>query len=100
MSWSTATTTRDCNRCRRVLAFGDRVWRGEHTPAVWCEPCAGEAGLDGQPGVDDVALPDGLDKRKLAAAFPEFTEAMRKLKAMAAGKGRRDVSMRIVGERE
>lgn len=84
--WAHATTTSHCNRCRRVLAFGDRVWKGEHTPAVWCEPCAGEAGLDGQPGVDDFTLPDGLDKRKLAAAFPEFTEAMRKLKAKAGGK--------------
>jgi len=35
----------------------------------------------------------GLDKRKLAAAFPEFTAAMRALKARAAMKVTRTVTI-------
>lgn len=69
-----------CNRCRREFGPDDERVKGQHTPAVWCLPCAEMIGIVG-PGVEDFDLPQGLDKRKLAAAFPEFTAAMRALKA-------------------
>lgn len=75
-----------CNRCRRPLVADERVFRGDVTKAEWCQPCAGESGVDGLPGVEIVERMSGLDKRALAAFAPDFTASMRALKARAAMK--------------
>jgi hypothetical protein len=80
-----------CNRCRAEISEGAPRYRGELTPAVWCQPCADELF---HPTDEAFA---GLDKRKLAKAFPEFTEAMRALKARAAMKVTRTV---VIGGEE
>lgn len=71
-----------CNRCRCEIHPEAPHRKGEHTPVVWCEPCF-DVVMDPQPYDAPLA---GLDKRKLAKAFPDFTEAMRALKARAAMK--------------
>lgn len=81
-----------CNRCRQPIHPEAPHHKGQHTPAVWCEACA-ETVFGAEAVVD--TLMGGLDKRKLAKAYPEFTEAMRALKARAAMQlakkaGRRD----------
>lgn len=76
-----------CNRCRAEIHPSAPHRKGQHTPAVWCEACY-DVVSDPQPY--DTPL-SGLDKKKLAAAFPAFTEAMRALKARAAMKVTRTV---------
>ena len=96
MSWQAASGREVCNRCRKGIDLGAPVYTGEHTPSHWCEPCALEA-LGHTPEYQHVGpLRDtdswlGLDKRKLAAAFPDFTESMRALKARATMKVTRRV---------
>ena len=84
MPWRAANGRESCNRCRRVVPQGEDVYRGERTPAVWCRPCATERGYGGtgRP-IEAIAAMGGLDKRALAASFPEFTAAMRQLRDKA-----------------
>lgn len=101
MPWGLSRAGEDCNRCRRTLGPDRRAWRGEKTPAVWCEDCAAESGVDGGAPVVIDGLPDGLNKAAIAAAFPDFTAAMRRLRDAAQAKALRgDVSARILGEGE
>lgn len=72
-----------CNRCRREIHPDAPHKSGEHTPAKWCADCA--ATTFGPDVVLETRMA-GLDKRKLAKVFPEFTEAMRALKARAQTK--------------
>ncbi|MCC6650651.1 MAG: hypothetical protein IT348_05840 [Candidatus Eisenbacteria bacterium] len=100
MAWAIAGASSACNRCRRVLAAGARVFSGEHTPAKWCLDCAAELGLDGGPALGEIAPVERLDVSALATAAPEFVAAMRRLKETAhaaARPTRRDVTLRIVG---
>lgn len=99
MAWRHANGREQCNDCREVQDLGAPVWRGEYTPVIWCQPCAGISGVSGGEPVEGPAMA-GLDKRKIAASFPHFTAAMRRLKAQAAAKAvGTDVSARILGER-
>lgn len=72
-----------CNRCRAEIHPSAPHRKGQHTPAVWCQPCAET--LFGPEAVAKTLM-GGLDKRRVAEAFPEFTAAMRALKARAVGK--------------
>lgn len=82
MPWHTLTQPSICNRCRRELLADTTVWQGRY--ATYCAGCAATVGLDGGPGLTRaVEAMGGLDKRKLAAFAPEFTAAMRRLKAKA-----------------
>ena len=103
MAWRASNGRECCNDCRRVPDLGAPVWRGEFTPAIWCEPCANVFGqtLDDDGPLKSLTAMAGLDKRAIAKAFPQFTEAMRAFKQRAAmNVTSRDVSARIVGERE
>lgn len=71
-----------CNRCRTEIHPDAPHRKGQHSPAVWCEACFPVVMA---PQATDKPMA-GLDKRKLAQAFPAFTEAMRALKARAAMK--------------
>lgn len=64
--------------------------KGQHTPAVWCQACADT--LFGPEAMAETFM-GGLDKKELAQAFPAFTEAMRALKARAAMKVTRTVTI-------
>ena len=69
---------------------------GAITGQRWCADCAETLGLS-VPFETRMDAMAGLDKKKLAAFAPEFTAAMRALKAKA---GPRDLTARILGERE
>lgn len=81
--WAHLTAPKVCNRCRKPLAVGAWAYRGQY--AVWCEPCGGEMGFDGQLAVRETHS---------LTAFAEF------LARFKQKHGRRDVSARILGERE
>lgn len=101
MSWRASNGREPCNACRRIPPQGEDVYRGELTPAIWCKGCAAERGYGGtgEP-VEHLKVMAGLDKRQLAARFPEFTEAMRRLRDVARAKTLRgDRSAQIAGER-
>lgn len=72
-----------CNRCRAEIHPAAPHRKGQHTPAAWCQDCADT--LFGPEAIAETFM-GGLDKKKLAAAMPAFTEAMRALKARAAMK--------------
>lgn len=101
MSWRESSGRESCNRCRKAVDIGAPLYVGEHTPCFWCEACAADvfgvttAGLG--PALHAVDGMGGLDKRAIAKAFPEFTEAMRALKARAAMKSKRVV---VIGGEE
>lgn len=81
--WAHLTAPKVCNRCRKPLAVGAWAYRGQY--AVWCEPCGGEMGFDGQPAVRET---------QSLTALSEFLERFKQKH------GRRDVSARILGERD
>lgn len=84
MSWRASNGLDGCNACRRIPPQGEDVYRGERTPAVWCKGCAEERGYGGTGDpIERLDALGGLDKRKLAASFPEFTAAMRSLRDKA-----------------
>jgi len=41
MSWRQSTVRDICHDCRQPIT--GPLWQGDHTPAVWCETCAGAA---------------------------------------------------------
>lgn len=100
MAWRASNGRDCCNDCRQIPDLGAPVWRGDYTPAIWCEPCANVFGqtLDDEGPLKSLTAMAGLDKRAIADAYPQFTAAMRSLKARAAMKIQRgDVSARITG---
>lgn len=100
MAWRASNGRECCNDCRQIPDLGAPVWRGDYTPAIWCEPCANVFGqtLDDEGPLKSLTAMGGLDKRAIVKAYPQFTEAMRSLKAQAAAKIQRgDVSARITG---
>ncbi len=81
--WAHLTAATVCNRCRKPLPVGAWAYRGQY--AAWCEPCGAEMGFDGQPAVRETA------------ALTAFSELLANFKKKHA---RRDVSARILGERD
>ena len=96
MPFREATGRETCNDCRCRVGLGAPVYVGERTPGVWCAACA-EANLGRTPdGPVPAKLPadawGGFDIKAMGARLRE--------KILARRNGLRDVSARIVGERE
>jgi hypothetical protein len=76
MSWAESPGA-VCNTCRRDLPKGEHVWKGEHTPALWCQACA-----EGM-GQRYTGRLSAFDPEQLLEKHPAFAEGLRALKARA-----------------
>jgi len=85
MPWRDLTLAKSCNRCRRPLAVGAHVYQGEITGAIWCADCGAGMGLHA----------DRPEQRTEMASIAEWAAYLK-----ATYPKRRDLSARIVGERD
>lgn len=83
MPWRHLTIAKQCNTCRRPLAVGAYAYQGDVTGAHWCESCANEHG-----------------ERPNKPAQTGMTALQDMLAAFRAKHQRRDVSARMIGDRD
>jgi hypothetical protein len=86
MSWAESPGA-VCNTCRRDLPEGEHVWKGEVTPAFWCHGCAASMGQHYQGTLT------AFNAASLLETHHAFAEGLRALKARAAMKVRRTVTI-------
>lgn len=82
MPWREASGREPCNSCRRTPHLGAPVYRGELTPATWCESCAKERGHGGTG--DPVARIEAMSGA--ASVLMQGFEALRRKARMDPGR--------------